>query len=121
MISCRTEIPSLNGEWLYFADSSADFKGNLLTADKEWKTIEIPASWHNADTSLLDYQGIVWLKKYFELENIDTNERYIIKFNAVDYYSKLYVNNKLVGSHEGGYTPFTFDISNFVKEGSNEL
>lgn len=121
MLSCQTEIPVLNSEWLYIADSTASYNENTLPNDSQWRKIKIPASWHDAETGLLDYQGVVWFKKNIDLESVANEKRLIIEINAVDYIAALFVNKKFVGEHEGGYTPFSFDISKYVKTGSNEL
>ncbi|HNY61853.1 MAG TPA: glycoside hydrolase family 2 TIM barrel-domain containing protein [Caldisericia bacterium] len=44
-----------------------------------------------------------------------------IKFGAVNFFCKLWVNSKEAGSHLGGYLPFEFDITSFLKKGKNEL
>lgn len=45
----------------------------------------------------------------------------MLYFSAVDYFCDVYVNGKLAGSHEGGYTMFAIDISRFITEGRNSL
>ncbi len=45
----------------------------------------------------------------------------LLHFGAVDYYCDVYVNGKYAGSHEGGYTAFTVDITSFIEEGDNSL
>ncbi len=49
------------------------------------------------------------------------NIRVFLHFSAVDHFAKVYINKKLTGSHYGGHTPFSFDITDFLKEGENEL
>ncbi|HPL88804.1 MAG TPA: hypothetical protein PLX04_00880, partial [Caldisericia bacterium] len=44
-----------------------------------------------------------------------------IKFGAVNFFCKLWVNSKEAGSHLGGYLPFEFDITGLLKKGKNEL
>jgi len=48
-------------------------------------------------------------------------ERILLHFGAVDQIAEVYVNDTLVGTHEGGYLPFSFDITNAVKNGENLL
>ncbi|MGI6070207.1 MAG: glycoside hydrolase family 2 protein [Blautia sp.] len=45
----------------------------------------------------------------------------LLHFGAVDERCQVYVNHCLVGSHKGGYLSFTFDITSYIKEGTNEL
>ena len=61
-------------------------------------------------------------EKNFILPSDFTKERILLHFGAVDQVAAVWVNGKKVGSHEGGYLPFTFDITKVVKrEGTNEL
>ena len=46
---------------------------------------------------------------------------YLLHFGAVDQICSVYWNGKFVGSHEGGYLPFTFDVTAFLQPGENEL
>ncbi len=48
-------------------------------------------------------------------------ERVLLHFGAVDQYAEIYLNEKKVGENEGGYLPFSFDITSFLKEGENLL
>jgi len=47
--------------------------------------------------------------------------RILLHFGAVDYETAVYVNGDRVGGHTGGYTPFTFDITPYLKDGENDL
>ena len=58
-------------------------------------------------------------KKTFTAKKTDLKT--VIHFGAVDYRCSLFLNGIYVGSHVGGYTPFEFDISDFLIDGENEL
>lgn len=49
------------------------------------------------------------------------NERVLLHFGAVDQVCKVYIDEKYVGEHEGGYLPFSLDVSNFLIGGNNDL
>lgn len=57
----------------------------------------------------------------FVLEKISTDKIYKVNFTGVDYIATVYVNGVCVGKHEGFFSPFYFDISSCVKEGTNKL
>ncbi|MBR5232988.1 MAG: glycoside hydrolase family 2 [Clostridia bacterium] len=63
----------------------------------------------------------LWYRKNFTLSEEFSGKRVIINFDAVDWECKVYVNKKLVGSHQGGYNAFLFDITDYVTDGENEL
>jgi len=69
------------------------------------------------------YHGVAWYWRTFDAPpHPDTAGRYLLRFNAVDYYAEVWINGTLAGKHEGGETPFTLDVTEAVKsEGSNLL
>lgn len=54
----------------------------------------------------------------FEIPNNFNLETILLHFGAVDQIANVWINNEYLGKHEGGYLPFTFDITNFVKKDS---
>ena len=63
----------------------------------------------------------LWYRKNFTLSEEFKNKRVIINFEAVDWECRVYINKNLVGAHQGGYNAFSFDITDFVTDGENEL
>ena len=63
----------------------------------------------------------LWYRKNFTLADEFSGKRVILNFDAVDWECKVYVNKKIVGSHQGGYNAFSFDITDYVTDGENEL
>ena len=60
-------------------------------------------------------------EKVFELSREFTQEKTLLHFGAVDQIAQVWVNDTYLGEHVGGYLPFTFDVTDIVKEGSNVL
>ena len=46
-------------------------------------------------------------------------ERVLIHFEAVDWLTRVYIDDQLVGEHQGGYDPFSFDLTDYLKSGEN--
>ncbi len=63
----------------------------------------------------------LWYRRFFSLSEEFKGKRVIINFGAVDWICQIYINRKYVGVHSGGYNSFSFDITNFVTDGENEL
>ncbi len=63
----------------------------------------------------------LWYRRTFTRPAMEAGERLLIHFGAVDWQCTLWVNGTEVGKHTGGYDPFTFDITDQVKPGGNEL
>ena len=132
-------ITSLNGEWSYIVDpmnnglpESSFFGGfpknktqktgmelieyNFETAAK----IQIPGAWNAIDKKLFFYRGPVWLYKKFnyQLKKEAITHLYI---EGSNFTTKIFINGSIVGEFEGGYVPFNFDISKYLKDGENIL
>jgi hypothetical protein len=111
---------SLNGTWQFIPDSSGIYNVSSIS-EKDWQNIEVPSSWQSQFKDLRDYQGVGWYKKTFSLPDIKKTEKLFLRFNAVDYYSEVYINKHLIGKHEGGYIPFQFQIDSLILKSENEI
>ena len=70
----------------------------------------------------LGYTNNIWYSRTFEVSKAWKKDRIILHFEAVDYQTTVWVNGKKVGEHEGGYDPFSFDITDALKrKGSQKL
>ncbi|GJM64348.1 glycoside hydrolase family 2 protein [Persicobacter diffluens] len=78
-------------------------------------TMTIPSSWTTQVEALHWYEGVVWYQRNFQHYKKDGKRAYLY-FGAVNYEAHVYVNGKKVGLHIGGFTPFNFDITDFLKE-----
>lgn len=63
----------------------------------------------------------LWYRRTFSLPKDWNDQRVLLHFGAVDYECVLTVNGGIVGSHKGGFDAFTFDITEFLKPGENEI
>ena len=63
----------------------------------------------------------MWYRRDFCIPEDWNGRRILLHFGAVDYTCEVFVNGISVGSHTGGYLPFSFDITDFLVEGANEL
>ena len=61
---------------------------------------------------------LLWYKRKIELPKLADDQRLILHFDAVDWMCACFVNDKLVGTHTGGYLPFSFDVTDLL--GSTE-
>lgn len=67
------------------------------------------------------YHPIVWYAKRFSLDEILTGSTTLLHFGAVDYRTTVWINGLQIGTHEGGYTPFHFDISTALAQEEEHL
>jgi beta-galactosidase/beta-glucuronidase len=112
---------SLNGEWEFALDASGAWR---RASDVSWKDrITVPFS-PEAPLSGIRHQGFFracWYRRRCELPTRQPNERWILHFGAVDWAATVWINGTCVGAHEGGYTPFRFDITDHVGDGDCEI
>ena len=66
--------------------------------------------------------SVLWYQKSIALPANFKNNKVLLQFGAVDWQCDIYVNGKHVGQHQGGYDPFSFDITNAItKKGSQQI
>jgi len=82
--------------------------------------LNVPGDWNTQDDKLFWYEGTIWYHRDVELKPA-SDRQYLLDFDAVNYQAIVYVNGKKVGVHEGGFTPFQFDISSLIKSGVNSI
>ena len=61
-----------------------------------------------------------WYRRRVEVPELGSEQRLILHFGAVDHDATVWIDNVLVGRHEGGYTPFSFDVTEQVR-GAKEI
>lgn len=136
------ETTSLNGTWNYIVDVQEegyyDYRmrptrnGFFLNAQPQRPedlieydfdqspTMQVPGDWNTQDERLFFYEGTVWLKKSFDFEP-RTDRRTLLYFGAVNYDAHVYVNGREAGHHQGGFTPFNYDVTELLKSGENTV
>ena len=104
---------SLNGVW----DFTLDPLGTHDLADVTWADrIVVPFS-PETQASGIGHTGFFracWYRRACELPPRRGDDRWILHFGAVDWRATVWINGRYVGDHEGGYTPFSFDITDVV-------
>ncbi|ANI90388.1 beta-glucuronidase [Arachidicoccus ginsenosidimutans] len=85
-------------------------------------SLKVPGDWNHQDKQFIYYEGTVWYKKSFDYKKKERNDKVFLYFGAVNYRADVYLNGKKLGMHEGGFTPFDFEIPDSVlKEKNNYL
>ena len=111
----RKDWLCLNGEWEFAIDDSQD-----LNADFPLKiTVPFCPESKLSGIANTDFMTAVRYRRAFVIPTEWEGKRVILHFGAVDYQASVTVNNTYIGSHSGGYTPFSFDITDALKAGEN--
>jgi beta-glucuronidase len=110
--------PSDNG---YFKNTKPKSKTELIEYDFDSSaTLKVPGDWNTQSDQLFFYEGTVWYKKSFDYER-KPNTRLFVYFGAANYLADVYLNGEKLGQHEGGFTPFNFEITKLVRDSGNFL
>ncbi len=105
----------------FFMDAQVSNGSELLEYNfDEADSIKVPGDWNSQKENLFYYEGTVWFRKEFPLQPRD-DRRYFFYFGAVNYEAQVYLNGVKLGSHVGGFTPFSFEVTDYLKEGRNSL
>lgn len=115
----REKWQNLNGLWNY----SLQTKDNQNKPQQYDGKILVPFAVESALSGVgktVGKDSVIWYNRTFTLPSNFKNNNVLMHFGAVDWRSEVYVNGKLAGSHEGGYDPFYFDITELLKSGKNQ-
>lgn len=102
-------------------DLSGIWKFNFENEKEEM--IAVPGSFNDqvVGHDKKNYVGnLIYQKDFLVKEEMLLNDIFL-RFGSVTHIAKVYINNELVGTHKGGFTPFEFNINKYVKEGENRL
>jgi len=112
------ETKSLNGLWRFIPDSeqlsqpwTGPLAGNL--------ECPVPASYNDIflHPSLREHVGKVWYQRSIHIPRGWTNQRIFLRIDAATHEGEVYLDDKLVTTHVGGYTPFEADLTDLVQPG----
>ncbi len=113
------KVISLNGKW----DLAFDPKN--IGKSRRWferfpgaVETQVPGVWEQIKPG---YDGVGWYRRRFHADKSLGNQAVRLRFGAVFYFCECWLNGKKLGSHEGGFTPFEFDVTSRLRSGENEL
>ncbi len=110
-------ICDFNDEWLF-----AKLPENVdICAVPEWEKVTLPHTWNAIDGVSGEpyYRGLTCYRKTFDCPY--DGKRVFVEFGAANTIAEVYVNEVFVGKHEGGYSAFRFDITDYVKSTDNSI
>jgi len=115
---------NLNGEWNFeFDDENQGIKKGWHKSPEFSKKIQVPFAYQTKLSGIADsrFHDYCWYNRTFELPAEMRGKKIILHFGAVDYLASVYVNGEHAGTHEGGHTAFSFDITPYLKGGVESL
>ncbi|MBW8002092.1 MAG: beta-glucuronidase [Planctomycetes bacterium] len=108
-------------KWGFFDNYKPKNKSERVEYDFDTsQKLNVPGDWNSQYERLFFYEGTVWYKKSFDYKKKE-NKRIFVYIGAANYQTIVYLNGKKLGIHEGGFTPFNFEITDLIKEKDNYL
>ncbi len=121
----RENWVNLNGKWQFEIDNAlSGAERKFYDGSHEFPLeINVPFCPESKLSGIenVDFMNAVWYQRVFSLNAEQLENQVVLHFGAVDYEANIYVNGKKCGNHKGGYVSFSFDITEYVKEGENTV
>jgi len=117
-ILVRKDWKNLNGLWDYTITGKGENKPKNYDGE-----ILVPFAIESSLSGVkkrISKEQELWYHKNFQIPRKWKKKEIILHFGAVDWESELWINDKKVGIHKGGYDPFSFNITTYLKKGKNQ-
>lgn len=113
----RKEI-SLNSGWETVLKETSNQEEAQLKIEGNWKKVDVPHNWDQyygyRRAKHGNLHGTSWYRRSIEVAESDKGKRLFLYFEGVGSYATVWLNGKKIGSHKGGRTTFTIDITDVV-------
>jgi beta-galactosidase len=114
---------SLDAGWRYLEGDVPNAE-LTATADSNWRRVNLPHTW-NATDPFDDVDGYrraaSWYRRHLTLDATFAGKRIFLYFEGANQVATVYVNGARVGEHRGGYTAFSFDVTEQLRTGDNVI
>jgi beta-galactosidase/beta-glucuronidase len=121
----RAEWLNLNGAWDFgFDDDNVGVDQHWETGDRAFeRSILVPFCFESPLSGIGDpkFHPYVWYRRSFDVPSDWDGRRVLLHFGAVDYHAAVWVNGRFAGQHEGGHTPFRFEVTSLLRPGQNQI
>jgi len=111
---------NLNGLWDFrFDDYDLGEKEGWQLGQKDFdRKILVPFPFQSKLSGIQDerFHNVVWYRRELSIPEDWKGKRILLHFGAVDYETRVWLNGRFLGSNVGGYVPFSFDVTDYVKE-----
>jgi len=114
----------LNGDWRFRVDPGDEGENegwyDVAFDDANWSEVMVPHTW-GVMPQHADYEGVAWYRRSFTVPAELQGAHLRLQFDAVFYLARVWLNGEYLGQHEGGYTPFEFDVSGIAEPGAENV
>jgi beta-glucuronidase len=115
----------LDGQWWFRQDHANAGLGSGFAQRQSlegWLPVEIPHAWNATDLSDASARGSIgWYRKDFRVPRAARRATWLVRFESVNYRTRVYLNGREIGRHEGAYVPFELPASSIRRGAVNRL
>ena len=111
----RSNWLSLNGIWQF--EPGITNSNPVPTNQTLSSSILVPFPMESAISGVMQYHAWSWYRRTFTVPSAWNGQRVILHLDAVDWQSQVFVNGQSIGTHQGGYDPFSYDITSYLTGG----
>ena len=119
----RDQWLNLNGRWDFFAGNTNQDPLRAIVSEENWtQKIVVPFAPNSRSSGVVleDEPSFVAYRREFDLPAWDEKQVFL-NIGASDYATTVFINGQNVGKHRGGYTPFSFCLTPYLKPQRNKL
>lgn len=115
----RAVWQNLNGAWAFELDpKDAGIREKWFSGQRRFsRSIQVPFPWGSPLSGVPDSADIAWYKRSIRVPATWKGKRTFLTIGASDWKTTVFLDGRELGSHEGGYTPFSFDLTPYLKYG----
>ncbi len=121
----RKEWTNLNGEWEFrMDDENRGEQEGWFNGFDQCRRIRVPFTYETEMSGIGEEEihPCIWYQREITIEGAKkADHKVILHFEGSDFLTKVWVNGQLAGSHKGGYSRFSFDITDLSTEGANRI
>ena len=122
---------NLDAGWLFMRGDVPEGQNEKLD-DSSWQRVSLPHCWNTRDPfdardvrdgfdeTALYYRGPAWYRKYFYVADSLRGRRLFLQFEGANQVAEVWLNGKYLGKHLGGYTGFSFEVTDAVRFGAQK-
>ncbi|MEI8243852.1 MAG: GNAT family N-acetyltransferase, partial [bacterium] len=104
----------LDGLWRCCPDPHGDGEAlGFWRADRDfplWREVAVPSCFEAGCAGIDYYEGVVWYRRTFAVPDAWHGQRLVLRFEAVNYRAKVWLNGECLGEHQDGFLPFEFEV-----------
>lgn len=118
----RPQWQNLNGAWAFIFDKNDEgVKENWQAGGKDFgRQITVPFSWGAPLSGVEDEADIGWYQRSIQIDPSWQGKRIFLIIGASDWETTAWLDGQLLGSHRGGYIPFSFELTELAKPGARQ-